>query len=305
MGCGGSKIDALDFVRERFPKTLGYLELSPYSRAFANLFAANDRNNDQKLAISEFLKALKISHTRAAIRLFSICDMDGSGALDFRELIFTIWHICTVDNDGLSTVVFNIYDENQDGEIGYDDLYRLLVDCYGKDHMEKKEIKSILKRMEENGAMNRFQFADFAKRSPQTLKQMIDTQQRVREDTLGNKVWGILEKKRLNKADPVFRPENWQDLFTRILVLDIEARSAKAREDMHDEVAKISHAAPIASTLDPDEDELAMEQEMANKKKEKQYKVRPNKVDKKAQRREKRKAGTAGTDATADTFVYA
>jgi len=138
MGCGGSKIDALDFIRERYPKTMSYLELTPYSRHFANLFAANDRNNDQKLAISEFLKTLKIARTRAAIRLFSICDMDGSGALDFRELIFTIWHICTIDIHGLSTVVFDIYDDNQDGKIGYDDLYRLLVDCYGKDHMEKK-----------------------------------------------------------------------------------------------------------------------------------------------------------------------
>lgn len=93
MGCGGSKkvgIDALDFVRERYPKTLAFLEMQKYSRELANLFAKNDRNNDQNLAISEFLKALKVQKNRISIRLFSICDMDGSGTLDFRELMFTL-----------------------------------------------------------------------------------------------------------------------------------------------------------------------------------------------------------------------
>jgi Ca2+-binding EF-hand superfamily protein len=207
MGCGGSKkVDALDFVRERYPRTLAFLELSPYSRQLAELFARNDRNGDQRLAISEFLKALQINKSRAAVRLFSICDMDGSGALDFRELMFTIWHICTVDDRGLSDVVFDIYDEDTNGLIDPDDLYRLLVDCYGKAHMDKPEIERILRHAETSGALTRLQFAAFAKRSPQTMKQMIDTQQRVREGTLGHKTWTILEKKRKSKTDPTFRP---------------------------------------------------------------------------------------------------
>jgi Ca2+-binding EF-hand superfamily protein len=206
MGCGASRIDALDFVRERYPRTLAFLELTPYSRRLADMFAANDRNNDQRLAVSEFLRALKVDRTRASIRLFSICDMDGSGALDFRELIFTIWHLCTVDARALAGVVFDIYDENQDGLIDFGDLCNLLTDCYGRDHMEKKEVKSILDRVQEMGSLNRLQFADFTRRSPQTLKQIIDVQQRVRDDTLGASAWTALEKKRLAKSDPMFRP---------------------------------------------------------------------------------------------------
>jgi len=43
---------------------------------------------------------------------------------------------------------------------------------------------------------------------------------------------------------------------------------------------------------------------MENKKKEKEYKTRPNKVDKKTKLREKRKAGVS-SERQADTFVYA
>jgi Ca2+-binding EF-hand superfamily protein len=206
MGCGGSRIETLDFVRERYPRSMAFLELSPYSGAFADLFSANDRNGDQKLAVSEFLKALKIARTRASVRLFSIVDMDGSGFLDFREMIFTIWHISTVDDRGLSDIVFDLYDEDTNGLIDPDDLYRLLVDCYGKAHMEKPEIEKMLKRAEEGGAMNRLQFAEFSKRSPQTMKQMIDIQLHVRETILGTKTWAIMEKKRKQKMDPAFQP---------------------------------------------------------------------------------------------------
>jgi Ca2+-binding EF-hand superfamily protein len=323
MGCGGSKIDALDFVREMYPRTLAFLELTPYSRKLADLFVMNDKNHDQKLVISEFLKTLNVLKTRASVRLFSICDMDGTGTLDFRETMFTIWHLCTVDVDGLAYLVFDVYDEDQNGVIDYDDLYRLLVDCYGRDHMEKVEIKRVLERMEENGPINRLQFLDFAKRSPQTLKQLIDTQTRVREDTLGTAVWSSLEKKRSAKTDPVFRPvrpphaqgkrgdphphtivavhstafrpplsllyqfhpflqENWQDLFTRIMVLDIQARNAAARENLKNQVQQLSVAAASSQEqAEPESGEEEEEQEVKKKKKKKEYKLRPNKVEKK------------------------
>lgn len=62
MGCGASTgVDSLDYVRDRFPRTLAFLELQQHSRELANLFAMHDKNGNQRLSVTEFFSLCKIS----------------------------------------------------------------------------------------------------------------------------------------------------------------------------------------------------------------------------------------------------
>ncbi len=96
--------------------------------------------------------------------------------------------------------------------------------------------------------------------------------------------------------------ENWQDLFSRILVLDIEARSSRAREQVLMETAKISAAPPSSASADDEDEDGDGEgqggggaaKNKAKKEKKEKFKARPNKsTDKKADARMARKMAAA------------
>lgn len=150
-----------------------------------------------------------------------------------------------MDEKGLVHIVFDLYDEDQDGSIDFDDLFRLLVDCYGKEHMENENIQRIMQKAQDNGPMNRQQFMAFTARSPQTLKQIIDMQQRVREETLGHKAWMQLEKKRQLKTDALFRPVSAYTHLCEVLLRAFsEGDCASSLCVPHPDSSRRGHTAP-------------------------------------------------------------
>lgn len=176
MGCGGSKhraIRAVDILLDQFPQTLSFLDLAPYSRQLTEMFMLCDKNNSQSLSVSEFLQFCNVARTRVAMRLFSIFDADGTGSLDFRELMVTVWHLCTLDHRGLQALVFDLYDEDNNERLDVEDMTQLLCDCYGDSALlENPNVKIVLVKVEKKGAMNREQFLKFVQSAPQAMKQV-------------------------------------------------------------------------------------------------------------------------------------
>lgn len=132
-----------------------------------------DKNNSQSLSVSEFLQFCNVARTRVAMRLFSIFDADGTGSLDFRELMVTVWHLCTLDHKGLQALVFDLYDEDNNERLDVEDMTQLLCDCYGDSALtDNPNVKLVLTKVEKKGAMNREQFLKFVQSAPQAMKQV-------------------------------------------------------------------------------------------------------------------------------------
>lgn len=230
MGCAESKNEALlSRLRDRFPKTLSILELQQYGTALAEKFMDFDKSGDLHLSYQEFLLMCKIPQNRVTMRLFAICDMDGTNSLDFRESCYALWQLCTLDADGLKLFLFDLYDEFNNGAIEYDDVERMLSDSYGSSNMSNEEMQDMIRFVKDEGVLDRRGFARFCIRCPQVLKQLVDVQKSMRKQVLGPGVWARLEARRSAKTDPLFRPENWCLLMERIIVMDIESREEQER----------------------------------------------------------------------------
>lgn len=57
------------------------------------------------------------------IRIF---DEDGSGSVDFREFVMSLWNYCTLSKAALIMFAFDLYDNNNSGEIDIDEVELLL-----------------------------------------------------------------------------------------------------------------------------------------------------------------------------------
>ena len=253
MGCGSSHDearDALNFVSKRYPRLLAFLDLTPYAAQIAKFFERSGREGvGSRVKVVDFLDLLMLNQTRAARRLFAICDFEGTDSLDFREMLFTVWHLATLDDHGLVQTVFELYDQDSDGIMQVQDCVDLITDCYGKGIAADVHVQALIASLKTQGAMSKAAFWTFTKRSPKTLMQIVDMQTRTRQRLLGESVWARIEKKRAAKMDQAFLPSNYAELFAKAVVLDVQAggKNEKKKTGYEDE----EEAAPEAAAERP------------------------------------------------------
>jgi Ca2+-binding EF-hand superfamily protein len=246
MGCTASKDAALfDALRLRFPKTLSVLELQQFSAFLMNRFIEKDSGGNLHLSFPDFLAFGGVPDNRVTRRLFAISDADGSQSLDFREAIFLVWQLCTLDAPGLVQFLFDIYDEVNNGLIEYDDIEDMLSDAYGAKNLESADIQEFVEYTKKKGVLSRPEFTALCERMAQVSRVIMDTQRRMRAALLGRPVWLYLERRRAQKTDPLFRPENWGRLMEKIIGMELAARDEQAKRDKEYEMRtgrKVKHA---------------------------------------------------------------
>ena len=158
MGCGASRIEeeALNFVSKRYPKLLAFLDLGPFGLQLAKFFEKSGREGvGSRVKVTDFLELLALNQTRAAQRLFAMCDFEGLDSLDFREMLFTVWHLATLDDRGLVQTVFSLYDADSDGILQVEDCVDLITDCYGKGIAADVHVKKLIASLKSQGAMSK------------------------------------------------------------------------------------------------------------------------------------------------------
>ena len=67
-----------------------------------------------------------------------IQDEDGSGEVDFREFVTSLWNYCTVGPHALSIFAFDMYDCDSSGTIDKDEIRLMLKEVYG-DEFDRNE----------------------------------------------------------------------------------------------------------------------------------------------------------------------
>ena len=73
-------------------------DVGQYLTAFRKI----DDDCSGSVDILEFLMYFDVERTRFTKRVFGIFDLDGSGKMDFKEFVFSLWNYCTLDKDTLS-----------------------------------------------------------------------------------------------------------------------------------------------------------------------------------------------------------
>ena len=63
--------------------------------------------------MAELLAFLDLEKTRFTRRIFSIFDEDGSGLIDFREFVLSLWNYCTLTKASLTMFAFGTYTHMQ------------------------------------------------------------------------------------------------------------------------------------------------------------------------------------------------
>ena len=222
-------MSVLDTLRGKYPKMLSVLELQQVSRVLAARFVEFDRTGTLALALPDFLLFAGVPRSRVTERLFAVSDADGTGTLDFREVCYLVWQLCTLDDKGLIAFLFDLYDEFNNDLVEFDDVERMLGDSYGTKNLAGGDIQAMIEFVRARGVLTRLEFNEFCLRTPQVVRVIMDTQRRMRTLILGTRVWEHLEKRRKLKTDPVFRPANWSRLIEKIIVMDIESREEQER----------------------------------------------------------------------------
>ena len=65
-------------------------------RTLYYIFARVDFDKSGQIALAELLAHIDLERTRFTERIFSIFDADGSGEIDFREFVLSLWNYCTL-----------------------------------------------------------------------------------------------------------------------------------------------------------------------------------------------------------------
>ncbi len=133
MGNCSSNVVYDDSRVRKFKSQFEALQLKEHDVAQILRISHNvDSANGGDVGISEFLEYVKIFKSAFAERVLSLFDQDGSGELDFRELVFCIWNFCTLDKSTLILFAFHLYDKDKSGILSRYEIERLLGDIYGK-----------------------------------------------------------------------------------------------------------------------------------------------------------------------------
>jgi Ca2+-binding EF-hand superfamily protein len=271
MGCGSSKDasnEALNWVKKKYIRVIHFLELVDKSDQIAVYFSKGLAHYVSTMNSDDFINHVGINDTNFSRKLFTMCDMDGSDLLDFPELLFTLWNICTLDDQGLVSICFDLYDENEDGFLDPRELKSLVQDSYGADLMATENVQNLIKSALKRGPLDRPSFLEFTHRSPEILKSVVDIQRHIRKTFLGERFWDKLSQSRQKKLDPMYVPRNWRDLYYKIVLLkaDPKAPPKVVEEVVEEEVVEQVEVDNNAEKNDLQIDTLEETQHKINRK---------------------------------------
>lgn len=132
----------------------------------------------------------------------SIFDEDGSGSIDFREFVMSLWNYCTLSKAALVMFAFDLYDNDNSGEIDLSEVELLLKEVYGQEFQSSTHARAIMAKLQ--GGNQDFdehitidQFREFCRTHQVVLYPAFVLQTQMQEKILGMKFWSECSKSRV------------------------------------------------------------------------------------------------------------
>jgi Ca2+-binding EF-hand superfamily protein len=108
MGCGPSNIDGK--IPESWMELFASMKLTKREVAqMYDIFKKVDLDDSGCVDIVELLTLLDVERTVFTEHVFTVFDADGSGKVDFKEFVLSIWNYCTIGTASLGNFfVFHV-----------------------------------------------------------------------------------------------------------------------------------------------------------------------------------------------------
>lgn len=138
-----------------------------------------------------------------------IFDEDGSGSVDFREFVMSLWNYCTLSKAALIMFAFDLYDNDNSGEIDLTEVELLLKEVYGREFQSNTQAQTIMAKlrggdlgMDRN--INVDQFREFCRTHPAVLYPAFVLQTQMQEKILGSKFWNSCSNARVKLSSGAY-----------------------------------------------------------------------------------------------------
>lgn len=161
----------------------------------------------------------------ASLLTAQLFDHDGSGQIDFREFVVSMWNYCTFTQQALVEFAFDLYDLDGSGEIDLKEMQLIVKEVYGDSFRTSQYAKKIMEKVAQLGqdsgdmaianvtVIDKPQFARFTQKHPAMLFPAFRLQQELQKRVMGIQFW----KKAAKKRDKLFADStNLKEFMSKI-----------------------------------------------------------------------------------------
>ena len=164
-----------------------------------------DVDNSGVIDLAELLAYLDLDRTRFSKRVFQIMDEDGSGKIDFREFVCSLWNYASLGRANLVLFAFDLYDKDSSGSISNSEVKEMLMDIYGKTFKNSAHARSVEAQLDAmEGAMGIIDvetFREFSRKHPALLFPAYNMQENIQAKVLGTEFWRYYSEKRIELCE--------------------------------------------------------------------------------------------------------
>lgn len=167
-----------------------------------DLFCKVDIEGSGSVDIVELLILLDIERTAYAEQVFTVFESDSSGKkVDFTEFVLAIWNYCTIRPASLDIFTFNMYDRDKSGKLSLEAVRQMLLDLFGRNHINDPKVKSVERELEKFGDKTSVitveAFKKFAKENENLLYPVFKLQRHLQDNVLGVSFWTRASERRV------------------------------------------------------------------------------------------------------------
>lgn len=168
------------------------------------VFRKVDFDGSGAIGLGELLAHIDVERTKFSERIFSIFDEDGSGEIDFREFVLSLWNYCTLTKATLDMFAFDLYDNDASGELSAKEIQVMLKDIYGKEvktNVFAKQVLTDIKAIKGDAIFDIQEFRKFVKTHQALLFPAFQMQFALQKKILGKGFWTNNAERRLRLSD--------------------------------------------------------------------------------------------------------
>lgn len=182
------------------------------------VFTYVDRDGSGEISLREFFSFLEIKKTLFAEKAFSIMDEDQSGEIDFREFVVAIWNYCSFTRSALVLFAFDLYDIDNSGTIGLDEVQLICREVYGDQFQANTLAKKVFEQLSElskkcGNNISAESFQNFCRSHPGLLFPAFGLQMELQGKIMGQKFWKVISKRRGGTREAEM---SWRVLYNQI-----------------------------------------------------------------------------------------
>ena len=175
-------------------------------------FQKLDVSGDNEIEYAELCAVLRLESNEFTKEIFSECDWQKNGNINFCEFTMSMWAFLARDQAGLAEFAFEVFDADDTGILGGEEIETMVAMVYGLKTKEgwtnmgahdggnktDRHIKTVMSKLDKNhdGKVSKKEFVERSRLLPMLLQPAFDVQESLIELCGGKRFWEKFRPKR-------------------------------------------------------------------------------------------------------------